>query len=400
MRKFYALVVLITSLLITSSSFAQVTTNSGSGLAPTYTSLANAITALNGATITSPVLITLAGNETAPAGGYSITATGTSINTITIAGSSNTITAPITHVVGNLNDAIFNIIGGDWITIQGFTMLEDAANTTIASGTNNMTEWGVALLYATTTNGAQNCTIQNNTITLNRTYQNTFGIYSNSAHSATSVTVGVTATTTTGGNSGLKIYSNTISNVNNGIVIIGPTAAADANTGVEVGGSGLGNTISNFGTTGTFSGYIAVSGSTNGILVRNSNGTSIVNNLITSSAGGVIAGTLFGIHIPAASATPTTTFTNNINGNTISLQSGLIAGLVTGINYPSGSASATSILNINSNNFTQLNHSVSGTAAIVGVSLVSTNLTTSISSNTFTNLTTNTIGNFTFISTN
>ena len=52
-----------------------------------------------------------------------------------------------------------------------------------------MTEWGVALLYVTTTDGAQNNTIQNNTITLNRTYQNTFGIYSNSTHSATAVTV-------------------------------------------------------------------------------------------------------------------------------------------------------------------------------------------------------------------
>ena len=51
-----------------------------------------------------------------------------------------------------------------------------------------MTEWGVALLYASTTNGASNCTIQNNVISLNRTYQNTFGIYSNSTHSATAPT--------------------------------------------------------------------------------------------------------------------------------------------------------------------------------------------------------------------
>ncbi|MBL0102454.1 MAG: hypothetical protein IPP51_00955 [Bacteroidetes bacterium] len=77
--------------LFTSQADAQVTTNSGSGLAPTYTSLADAITALNAATITGPVTITLTGNETAPAGGYSITATGTSTNTIVISGSSSTI---------------------------------------------------------------------------------------------------------------------------------------------------------------------------------------------------------------------------------------------------------------------------------------------------------------------
>ncbi|MFY8008991.1 MAG: hypothetical protein ACOVNW_04795, partial [Flavobacterium sp.] len=188
---------------------AQVTTNGGSGLSATYPSLSAAVTALNAATISSPVVITLSGNETAPVGGYNITATGTSTNTITIQGSSSTITAPTPQTSGILVDAIFKITGGDWITIQNFTMLENASNTTTAAGTNNMTEFGVALFYATASNGAQNCTIQNNTITLNRTYQNTFGIYSNSTHTATLATTSATATGTGGGNSGLKIYGNT-----------------------------------------------------------------------------------------------------------------------------------------------------------------------------------------------
>ncbi|MBK7934617.1 MAG: hypothetical protein IPK01_14330 [Acidobacteria bacterium] len=116
-----------------------------------------------------------------------------------------TITAFTPQASGILHDAIFEIVEGDYITINGFTMLEDPANTTTAAGTNNMTEWGVALLYATTTNGAQNNTISNNTIDLNRTYQNTFGIYSNSTHTATTVTTSATATTAAGGNSGLKV---------------------------------------------------------------------------------------------------------------------------------------------------------------------------------------------------
>jgi trimeric autotransporter adhesin len=237
------------------SSFAQVTTNSGSGLAATYPDLASAITALNAATITSPVVITLAGNETAPVGGYSITAQGSAANTIIIEGSASTITASGALVAGTLTDAIFKLTGADYVTLRNFTMLENAANTITAAATNNMTEWGVALLYATTTNGAQNCTIQGNTITLNRTYQNTFGIYSNSTHSATVPATAATATTTAGGNSGLKIYGNTISNINNGIVVVGPTAAADFNTGIDIGGTGgaEANTISNYGTTGTFS---------------------------------------------------------------------------------------------------------------------------------------------------
>ena len=143
-------------------------------------------------------------------------------------------------------DAIFKLVGADFVTLQGFTMQESAGNVTATT----QLEWGVALLYATTTNGAQNDTIQNNTITLNRTNVNTFGIYSNSTHAATTPTTSASATTTAGANSGMKVYGNTISNVNMGIVVVGPTAAADANTGIDIGGAGGGqaNAITNFGT--------------------------------------------------------------------------------------------------------------------------------------------------------
>ena len=104
----------------------------------------------------------------------------------------------------------------------------------------------------------------------------------------------------------LKVYSNTISNVNNGIVVVGPTAIADVNTGTEIGSVALGNTITNYGTSGTFSGYANVSGTVNGILVRNSNGFVVSNNTITSSVGGVTVGTLNGIQIAAASLAPST----------------------------------------------------------------------------------------------
>ena len=382
---------------------AQVTTNSSSGLAATYGSLSAAITALNAATITAPVTITLTASnpQTAPAGGYSITATGTATNTITITGNSNTITAPA-QTAGNLNDAIFKIIGGDYITIQGFNMQERsftpvAADTT--AGTNTMTEFGVALFYTTATNGAQNDIIQNNTISLNRTYQNTFGIYANATHTATAVTTSASATGTAGGNTGLKVYGNTISNVNNGILVLGPTAVADANTGIDIGGSssGTGNTITNYGTTGTFSSYPNLSGTVNGILVRNSNGFNVSYNSITSSDGGVTIGTLNGIQIQAATNIPTATFTNTITNNTLSLQTGLATGGINGINYPAASASTTSVVNISNNNFTRINCSVTASGAYDAILCQSTNLTTTISNNTFTNLTANTSGNFRFI---
>ena len=136
--------------------------------------------------MTSPVVITLSGNETAPAGGYVITQSGgTAANTITIQGSSSTIMASPALTVGALNDAIFKLVGANWVTIQSFTMQENPANTVNTPAlSNNMTEWGVALLYASPTQGSQNNTIQNNIISLNRTYANTFGVYSNVQHNA------------------------------------------------------------------------------------------------------------------------------------------------------------------------------------------------------------------------
>ena len=67
-----------------------------------------------------------------------------------------------------------------------------------------MTEWGVALLCVTTTDGAQNDTIQNCTIDLDRTYPNTFGIYSNSTARIRQSLVSATATGAAGGNSGAE----------------------------------------------------------------------------------------------------------------------------------------------------------------------------------------------------
>ena len=373
-----------------------------------YADLAAAVADLNTQGVGGAVVLNVvAGNpQTAPLGGYVVGGTGSLVltttsvsNTVTIQGNGNTITAPTPQTSGNLNDAIIKLIGADWITVTGFTMNENPANTTTTAASNNMTEWGVALLYVATTDGAQNNTIVGNTIDLDRTYQNTFGIYSNSTHSATTISTSATATGAAGGNSGLRIYGNTIQDVNNGIVVVGPTGAADANTGIDVGGAGgaQANTISNFGTTGTFSGYANVSGTVNGILVRNSNGSNVSFNNITSSVGGTTAGTLNGIQIPASSSTPTTTFTNNINSNNISLQSAVASGTINGINYPSGSASPTSVVNINSNNFYNFGHTVTASGTITFITHSSTDLTQSISNNTFTNITVNTTGSVTFI---
>src|SRR5262245_58082080 len=103
MNRLCAFAILV-STIFASTTFAQVAvTNPGNAtpaLAATYTSLANAITALNGTTsLSGQVIITLTGNETAPAGGYAINFTGgtptgaSATNNIIIQGSGSTITA-------------------------------------------------------------------------------------------------------------------------------------------------------------------------------------------------------------------------------------------------------------------------------------------------------------------
>lgn len=412
MTKIYTkILTLLFVLLANAGAYAQVTVtnpaNTTPGLAPSYASLELAIADLNLQTdITGPVVITLdvANPQTAPAGGYVINASlpgASAVNTITLSGSNNMITASASHAVGALNDGFFKIIGADFILLQNFIMQENAANSTTTAASNNMTEWGIALLYATTTNGAQNCTLQNNTISLNRAYQNTFGIYSNSAHSATVVSTGVSATTAAGGNSGLKIYGNNISNVNNGIVVLGPTAAADFNVGIDIGGSSVttGNTISNYGTITPFSSYISVSGTLFGILVRNSTSVNVSNNSITSANGGNSAGTLRGIYMPAFTAAPTGTFTNNFNNNTIAVTSGLSTGAAQGITIEATTGTATSTLTIDGNNFTAVGYSASpatGTASVIFSQMAY--FATSISNNRFTNIISTSSGSFTFIS--
>src|SRR4051794_21204235 len=120
-----------------------------------YATLAAAITDLNtqGVGAGGVTLNMVAGNpETAPAGGYVVGGSGSLVLTTTAAsspviiqGNGNTITASGTQVAGALNDAIFKLVGADWVTITGFTMQENPANTTTAAASNNMTEWGVAL---------------------------------------------------------------------------------------------------------------------------------------------------------------------------------------------------------------------------------------------------------------
>lgn len=361
---------LLTFLFLRASLFAQVTvtggTNTTPNLAATYTSLANAITALNTITVISgPVSITLnASNpQTAPAGGYVIqfSATTTATNSIFISGSGNTITAFTPQTAGQTNDAIFKLIGVDYVYLYNFVMREHPSNTTMTVGTNNMTEWGVALLRASQTNGAKNNYISYNDIALNRLYANTFGIYSNVMHAAATPTVTQDITSTGGSNSNDTIINNTISNVANGIVFTGSSTAAFMDQGNSIGGtySGTGNTLTNWGNDlGGFTAIFANALSRVGVGMRHQNNENVSYNNITSASVGGGSG-FFGI-FKNYLVNPTGTISSVISNNTISVSitSGTILGIQSdGIN----SQLSTSTISITNNTIS--NCIISGASA-------------------------------------
>lgn len=308
MRKIFTLVLFVSALFVGMVSRAQnVTTNGGSGLAATYATLDAAFTALNAATITSPVVINLVANETSPAAGYVITAQGTSTNTITINGGGFTITGNNGLTAGAFNDGIFKLRGADWVTLQGFNIVNNGNTANgIGAGINTRYEFGIALFVTSTTNGAQNNTIQNNTIDMagaGGVYANTFAIFSTSASLEASLGTTSSPTNVSGTNSGNKFYSNTITNTSHGIVVLAQPAnsAAVEETGVEVGGAaaGTGNTIT-FAASTTASGTISLSNGLitpfSGIQVRNSNNSLVSRNTVTMTSANVLAATAISVN--------------------------------------------------------------------------------------------------------
>jgi len=350
--------------------------------------------------------------ETAPAGGFTITATGTAANPIKFikngSGANPVFTANGNLVSGSITDAVFKIVGGDYITIDGFTIQENLSNTTVIPASNNMTEWGVALLYATTTNGAQNNTIQNCIISLNKTYTNTFGIYSNTRHSATVATTTAEVTSAAGANSNNKIYTNNISNVNYGIFFTGAgTTLAAIDSGNDIGGtsSATGNTISNLAGVVASSLYVSLSSTSYGAITMNQqiNDNISYNNITTGTVASPI--TVNGILKFYNVASPTSgIITSNINSNTVSITNNATANpantySIVGINSQSLTTLSTATFNVNNNTVqnSTLGGSTSTTANIAGfwLSLAPGNL--SVTGNFITNVgiasTTSTTGN-------
>jgi len=360
MKKTYLLTVLtVIYLHINFSSNVSAQITGTKNIPGNYATLAIAIANLNSSGVGAGgvTLNLIAGNpQTAPVGGYRLTAIGTAANTITINGNGNTITASASQPISSLKDAVFMIKGGDYITLDGFTIRENPSNTINNNGgVNNMTEWGIALLHSTPTNGAQNNTIKNCTISLNKNYTNTFGIYSNTAHDTIDVQNGNDILAVSGANNNNKIYSNSISNVGRPVCFVGSNNPAYMDSGNDIGGysSATANNITDWNTAPA-NGYVSVPSGSIGISLFNETGSNVSFNSLLAT---IITSNLVGIK-QGFNPSPAGTFTNTVSNNTFTLSATAVdfGGIFNAI-YSYGGVST---MNLNISNNIVLNCSFSG----------------------------------------
>lgn len=323
---------------------------------PTIAAAVNYLNA-NGVTGTGDVTIAVTAgySETAPAAtGYVLTASGTATNqikfvingagTATINAATGGTGTPGTAVI----DAMFKIVGGDYITINGFTFTDgNAANPATM-------EAGVALLKVDGTNGSQYNTISGNTFNMQRI--NNASLAGARADGAVGVAIyntsntasaAVTATTAGGSNSYNKVYGNTINGGNTGVALIGfadATPFTYADRGNDVGGTAAitGNNILNYGGG-------AATNPAAGVRTLAQYDLNVSYNTINNNNGSGVshATTLRGIYINTATSAAET-----INNNNITVTSGATSSQLTAIENAAGSTAASNTVSISNNSIT------------------------------------------------
>lgn len=333
------------------------------------------------------------------AGGYtetitatlSLTATGTSSDPIVFqksgAGANPLITA-YTGGTGNVTtatpDGIWRLVGSDYVTIDGIDLAENAANVTASTAM----EYGFGLFKASATNGAQNNTIRNCTISLSiinnaswtTGYLGTTGI---AVHNAlTTAASSVTVTSAAGTSSNNKFYTNTIQNCNTGIALVGYGASSPftlGDTNNDVGGSapGTGNIIKNFG------GLTGASNAATGIYANNQWGLNVSYNTINNNDGAGVnhPSIIRGIYLASA-----TSASANCNYNTVTVKGGGTTSSVYGIHVEFGATAASNIINIKNNIVEDFTYTTATTASMYGIYTSTSAASVAIDSNIVRNL--------------
>jgi hypothetical protein len=271
-------------LILTQNSYAQL---SGTYAIPgtPFTTIKKAVDSLNlvGVGIggvTFNVATAYTENITSP---ITITATGTSSNHIIFqknGGGANPLVTRTdagslaTSVRGGAGDAVIRIEGSDYLTFNGINI----------TASNEGIEYGYLTHKPSGTNGCQNVTITNCTVTMNKgTSLFVAGIYLGNGTTSVSSSTGVTVTNSSGVNSNIVLTGNTIQNVHNGILSIGSVASGFYDSDITIGQAGSGNILQNFGG--------GVADTCYGIYYKYVNNPTVSYNTIDNAAGGGVAHT-------------------------------------------------------------------------------------------------------------
>lgn len=356
-----------------------------------YPTLAAAVTDINALGVNGPLIINIPAGytETAPLGGYVLTATGTLANTITFQKNGAGANPLLTAYTGTATptsagqDGVFRLVGSDYVTIDGIDVTDP---NTVNPATM---EFGYALYKATADDGCQNNTIKNCVITLSRInnasgsgpiVEGSVGIYMLNS-TAAAATTALTPTLATGSNSNNKFYSNTIQNCNYGMALIGFAATTPftlADTGNDIGGvsSATGNTIINYG--GGAAANPAAAIRTLAQYNLNVSFNTINNN---NGSGVNHATTLRGIYLNTA-----TSANAAITNNTVTLNGGGTTSLVSSIENASGSTAATNTIAITNNVIANCTYGSATTGIFNGIINSSSAAAVLINNNTFNNI--------------
>ncbi|MFN9353264.1 MAG: GEVED domain-containing protein, partial [Chitinophagales bacterium] len=361
----------IISLLCTvsfaNSLFSQISTAvtmSGTPISGSpFATFGAAVTAVNGLTITGPVVMNLTAAQTETlAGKITMTATGTSTNTITIKKSGAGAKPKIIGYTGTnatpqiTGDGMLVFAGTDYMTLDSVDFEENAANTT----TTTQMKFAIAFAKQSATDGCQFNTVKNCSITLNRLNNTNWSgvghtgscgiVVLNTLHNAIGT---VTVTAASGSNSFNKFQSNTIQNCNAGIVFVafGATTGVGPNPnpatflgdlGNEVGGSSTaGNSILNFG------GGAAAANPSSGIFANHQWSMKVTHNIINNNNGSGVnhINILRGLFFNSSSTSASLSCTNNV----ITIKGGGTTFQVTGIESVFGGTAAGNRINITNN---------------------------------------------------
>jgi len=345
-----------------------------------YASFTDAITALNAEGVgNGGVTFNVTAGQIFTESPPEITATGTASNQIIFQKNGvapNPAIVPATPgivasstTLGNHGDGILIINGGDDITFDGIDLQTDPTFTG-----NGMMEYGYYLKKASGTDACKNITIRNCSITLNKAAIYSFGIFVSNISGTTAVTV-----TSTGGRSEtIRLYGNTISNAYGGIQLRGfnhTLAPYDFyDTNIEVGASGNGNSVSDYGGGATIV-YALYAIHQDSLYVR--------NNVIMGGDGTTTNSGHYGLFVSTA-----TNSDIDIDGNTFALVSHSTTGQVTAISMQTGStAGTTNTHNVTNNSITiDRPSTTSGTTYVIQFT---SNLpvTLNVSNNTIENMT-------------